>query len=196
MTTMDSKSLMRARMRSARNALTPGYRRLANVDIVAILKTELLARSASTIGAYLAYGGEADPLPCRSGWVAQGFRFPRVGPGGLLTFHEVDHEDELVAGYRGILEPTPHAPEVSLGSLDAILVPGLAFERRGVRLGQGGGFYDRVLARDDCPFSIGIAFAAQIVPSIPQAAHDQQVSCVVTEGGITQGDGWNSRSQL
>ena len=65
-----------------------------------------------------------------------------------------------------------------------MIVPGLAFTRRGDRLGQGGGWYDRVLAgvRDDC-VTIGVAFAPQLVDELPVEPHDRPVDLVVTEHG-------------
>ena len=76
--------------------------------------------------------------------------------------------------------PFPAEPR----SIDAVIVPGLAFSRDGDRLGQGGGWYDRLLAdlRDDCT-SIGVAFEDQLVDDLPTEEHDVQVDMVITEAG-------------
>ncbi|HEY5663063.1 MAG TPA: 5-formyltetrahydrofolate cyclo-ligase [Ilumatobacter sp.] len=76
------------------------------------------------------------------------------------------------------------APPDDPGAIDVVIVPGLAFTRRGDRLGQGGGWYDRVLAgvRDDC-VTIGVAFAPQLVDELPVEPHDRPVDLVVTEHG-------------
>lgn len=69
-------------------------------------------------------------------------------------------------------------------SIDAVVVPGLAFTASGWRLGQGGGWYDRLLSqvRDDCT-SIGVAFEIQLVDELPTEGHDVRVDMVITEAG-------------
>ena len=69
-------------------------------------------------------------------------------------------------------------------SLDVVIVPGLAFTRRGDRLGQGGGWYDRLLAElpDDCT-TIGVGFSIQLVDDLPVEPHDTRVDVVITEDG-------------
>ena len=84
-------------------------------------------------------------------------------------------------GAFGVREPFPEASEVRP---DVLLVPMLAFDRQGFRLGYGGGFYDRTLAllrQDGSPVAIGIAFAAQEVDRVPVAEYDQPLNWIVTE---------------
>ncbi|MDP6945673.1 MAG: 5-formyltetrahydrofolate cyclo-ligase, partial [Myxococcota bacterium] len=89
--------------------------------------------------------------------------------------------DGLVVGHRGLREPPPDAPGCVLEDLDALLVPGLGYDRWGHRLGQGGGFYDRLLQGKDATGIIGVAFAVQVVPTLPAAPHDVAVTEIVTE---------------
>jgi 5-formyltetrahydrofolate cyclo-ligase len=83
-------------------------------------------------------------------------------------------------GAFGIHEPLEHWPRVRP---DLLLVPLLAFDGRGHRLGYGGGFYDRTLALLNVP-AIGIAYAGQEVASLPDEPHDRRLDMILTEQGI------------
>jgi 5-formyltetrahydrofolate cyclo-ligase len=91
--------------------------------------------------------------------------------------------DGIIVRDNGAREPiTPSdAGTVETHHFDVILVPGLAFDRNGARLGQGGGWYDRVLADAPHVAAIGICFDCQMVPHIPSESHDRRVALVVTE---------------
>jgi|DewCreStandDraft_4_1066084.scaffolds.fasta_scaffold01664_14 5-formyltetrahydrofolate cyclo-ligase len=90
-----------------------------------------------------------------------------------------DPAADLVAGRYGVLEPRPELPIVAWESLDWLAVPGVAFDRRGGRLGRGAGHYDRILAATPA-FRCGVAFACQLVEAVPVAEHDLRVDAVVT----------------
>ena len=103
-----------------------------------------------------------------------------------LTFHIVESENELlpVPGFR-FREPDPNCCKlVELSAIDTVLIPGLAFTATGsVRLGRGGGFYDRLLSDPSLrAHRLGICFALQLRNSLPQEAHDQGVNEVITGG--------------
>jgi 5-formyltetrahydrofolate cyclo-ligase len=106
------------------------------------------------------------------------FAYPRAGDDGTLVFLLAC---EFQTGALGIREPmgTTIAP-----SPDLVLVPGLAFDTTGARLGRGKGFYDRWLAANPTVPSVGICFKCQIVESLPFEAHDARVSAIVTDEGI------------
>lgn len=98
--------------------------------------------------------------------------------------------DELQIGTWGIFEPPPSrwresGKQVVVSELEAVVVPGVAFDRNGRRLGNGAGYYDRLLAsvRDDAAL-FGVAFEAQVFPLIPIEAHDVAMDYVVTENRI------------
>lgn len=95
---------------------------------------------------------------------------------------EVHSTADLKRGPLGVWEPKP-APPLSLNELDVILVPGLAFALRdGARLGRGGGFYDRLLSRDQLRARlVGVAFHLQLLPDLPCEPHDVRVPDLVTE---------------
>jgi 5-formyltetrahydrofolate cyclo-ligase len=103
--------------------------------------------------------------------------------------------DELAIGMYRILEPKPelrHLPhkQVPVTELDLIIVPGVAFDRRGGRMGHGKGYYDKLLehARPDTPL-VALAFDCQLFPEIPTAAHDIFMDRIVTESGVVEGRG-------
>ena len=117
---------------------------------------------------------------------------PRVGSDGLDLYEVRDPDEDLVPGTWGIREPMQdRCPLADPGSVDFALVPGLAFDRRGRRLGYGGGFYDRLISgglSDRTPLVSG-AFGVQIVDEVPVGPNDVPVHAVVTEEGIYPEDG-------
>lgn len=138
--------------------------------------------------AYLALPYEADPSGAIALWRAQGVRVcvPRVDwatktmeaallgvPGG-----------ELVETRYALREPGPGAPVVAIGEIDLVVVPGVAFLRTGQRLGRGGGFYDRFLARlSPGARTVGLVLSCQLVDELPGEPHDMGVGVVITEDG-------------
>ncbi len=100
-----------------------------------------------------------------------------------------DLRRDVAPGYRGILEPQPrHTRAVVPEALDLALIPGVAFDLRGGRLGFGVGFYDRLLSRlaRDIP-TLGLAFDFQVVPRLPFEPHDMLLKAIVTEQRIIWG---------
>jgi 5-formyltetrahydrofolate cyclo-ligase len=114
--------------------------------------------------------------------------------GELELFHLQDM-DELAVGMYKILEPKPGLrglPEKRVGveELDLIMVPGVAFDRTGARMGHGFGYYDKLLqhARPDTPL-VALAFECQLFPEIPTQAHDVYMDKIVTEQAVYPGKG-------
>lgn len=95
----------------------------------------------------------------------------------ITTFADVE------PGYFGIREPKRgFCPPVAKEAIDLVVVPAVAFDRRGYRVGYGGGYYDRFLVGMDVP-RIGLAFSCQIIPEAPVDKYDQAVQGIVTEQG-------------
>ena len=111
----------------------------------------------------------------------------RINPGKHLSLHAFS--SATVRNRFGILEPPAEEPELDPGAVDMALVPGLVFDARGVRLGYGAGFYDRLLPtlRQDI-LIIGVTCDALIVPELPSEAHDVRMTHLVTESGVRQID--------
>ncbi|HEX2759812.1 MAG TPA: 5-formyltetrahydrofolate cyclo-ligase [Rhizomicrobium sp.] len=137
----------------------------------------------AVIGAYHALPEEADPALLLEALAARGrhIAFPRIVAKGLpLEYHRIPDGEMMSPGAFGIHEPLDHWPRVRP---DLLLVPLLAFDGRGHRLGYGGGFYDRTLALLNIP-AIGIAYAGQEVASLPDEPHDRTLDMILTEQGI------------
>jgi len=98
-----------------------------------------------------------------------------------LLLSELHGWDELSTGAYGILEPEPeHVRERSPGDVDIVLVPGIAFDRRGNRVGYGGGYYDGLLRRINGT-AVGLAYEFQVLDKVPREPHDVRVDAIATE---------------
>ncbi|MBI5197452.1 MAG: 5-formyltetrahydrofolate cyclo-ligase [Nitrospirae bacterium] len=100
-----------------------------------------------------------------------------------------DYDRELSPGYRGILEPVPSARRpVSMEQLDLMVLPLVAFDSRGHRIGYGAGYYDKLLSgiRGDRPVLVGLAYEMQEVENIAEEAHDVSMDWIVTEDRVIQ----------
>lgn len=118
---------------------------------------------------------------------------PRVVGAGAMEFIQVDAEwaINMEKGDHGVLQPRSGYGEALDGSQIgrlAVLVPGVAFDNRGARLGRGGGFYDRFLERtkDVDMLKIGVCWSMQIVPTVPTDPHDVHVDWICHEDGVTR----------
>jgi 5-formyltetrahydrofolate cyclo-ligase len=93
--------------------------------------------------------------------------------------------EDLVPGRYGVLEPAPEREPIALSELQLVMVPGVAFDAEGRRLGRGGGYYDRTFPVGAAgPVLVGLAFAFQLVEAVPAGPLDRRVDAVVTEQAI------------
>ncbi|MEW6104063.1 MAG: 5-formyltetrahydrofolate cyclo-ligase [bacterium] len=106
---------------------------------------------------------------------------PKVS-GEKLEIFEIKSLDEVKPGYCGILEPITKNP-VKLDDIELVIVPGIAFDKRGFRIGYGRGYYDRLLPLLFCK-KIGLAFSLQIVNKIPNTPKDIRIDKIVTEDRV------------
>lgn len=181
-----AKAALRARMLAARAALPPSLRAAAARRIRAQLRGVRELWTAERVLAYAAIGAEVDlddylaELANRHGG---GLHLPWVDGDELLAARVDDLQADLRPGWRGVREPAPEGRAATpLAELDAVIAPGVAFDRLGHRLGYGGGHFDRLLAglRADTVV-VGVAFDVQVVDDVPVEAHDVSVDVVVTE---------------
>jgi 5-formyltetrahydrofolate cyclo-ligase len=188
---------LRQQMRERRRVLESGVRQRAATRLAAHLLRLPYLRRARRVALYLPRDGEIDPggalglllargctcyLPVIRERPSAGLRFARYQPGMALRCNRF-----------GIPEPV-HRPgaAVSARQLDVILMPLVAFDAAGNRLGMGGGYFDRTLAflrgrrAWHRPRLVGVGFAFQQVPALPAAPWDVPLGCVVTEHGVLQ----------
>ena len=186
----DADRAARRRLRALRLSMPAAERAAAERAIAARLRRLGLARPGLRVAAYLAMPGEASLATFLA--VAAGARvyLPRISSRRrrTLEFVELAPGAELRRGPYGILEPPAHGRRARMATFDAVLVPLVAFDRDGHRLGMGAGYYDRALAsrRDRNrsyrrPKLVGIAYACQEIESITARAWDVALDAVVTE---------------
>ena len=186
-----AKREARQRARLARDGVHLVERRAAAHELSLILLSLTELASAKIVLAYAALPAELDPAPAVWRLRKRGVRiaYPRIEAPGVLGMHFVDHEVELVPGPFGLAQPSEHAPHVPHRLIDAVILPAVAFDEQGGRLGYGGGYYDRLLPmmRPDC-MRVGACFDEQVLAHIPVAEHDASVDVVVTPTRIIRPD--------
>jgi 5-formyltetrahydrofolate cyclo-ligase len=180
-----AKADLRRRMRQARDAIS-SHDRARMAEAVAQRLLELPeAASARTLLLFYSFGSEVGTGGIVARIRAQGkhLLLPYV-EGDAMEATEVREGDELIRAPYGAREPARRVP-IDPVEVDMVVTPGLAFDRRGHRLGYGGGFYDRYLARlRPGTVRVGIGFAVQVVDRVPAGPGDQRVDLVVTEAGV------------
>jgi 5-formyltetrahydrofolate cyclo-ligase len=182
----EAKRALRERVLQARDALAATTRARFGEAIVAALSAREDFRLARTVLLSLAFRSEWETRPLLETALALGKTAvaPRVNLASrMLELHTItDLERDVASGYKGIPEPLAHCRGVEPSAVDWVLVPGVAFDPRGYRIGYGGGYYDRLLPtlRDDARRIAG-ALELQIVERVPAAAHDLKVDVIVTE---------------
>lgn len=186
---LDLKAALRRRALAARDAVPePGAKSRAIRERLEALDGW---RRAGTLCTYVGVRSEVATLPLLADALAGGRRVAVPAcEGAQLRLVYLTALDELTPARFGLLEPSP---EVCLAdgracpveAVDLFVVPGVAFDRSGGRLGYGRGFYDRLLAgaRPDA-LRVGLAFEAQLVPSVPTDRFDLPMDLVVTERAV------------
>jgi 5-formyltetrahydrofolate cyclo-ligase len=178
------KPVTRRTVLSRRDALTPEERAVATARIAEEVEglLRVLPRGA-VVGLYAAKGTEVatDDIDRRARALGLRVAYPRVVDGvRRLAFAEVTIGD-LVGGRFGLREPAATAPEIVLADVAAFVVPGIAFDRGGGRIGWGHGHYDATLSAAPAAVRIGIAFECQVLDHVPRDPHDALLHHVVTE---------------
>ncbi len=179
-----AKRSARAEARSAREALDSAGRTKASSEAAHNLLALPELQDATLLLTYSALPAEIDPLPAVCTLRDRGVRiaYPRIESPGSLGVYGVARESDLVPGPFGLAEPREGTPALEPDSIDAVIIPGIAFDRGGTRVGYGGGYYDRLLPhlRPDC-VRIGLAFDEQVLSGLPAEPHDASVHLIVTQ---------------
>lgn len=187
----ETKRALRERVLAERDRAPSAFRAAAS----AAIGTSLAARgdfcAANTVLLTLSFGSEWDTLPLLLTALEQGKTvvLPRVDTATrmLELCRLTEPSRDVMPGYRGIPEPQPHCALIRAEAIDWVLVPGVAFDAAGRRLGYGGGYYDRLVPalRSDAKRIAG-AFELQMVDHVPAAPHDAPVQGIVTESRTLQ----------
>ena len=185
------KAELRQRFLAARAAMAPDERNAAARSIRDAVLSLPETGMAGTVAAYYSVGTEPGTrglvyaLWKRGSYVL----LPRLRPGGGLDWASYEGPDSLAPARHGLLEPTaPGRGEDAIGRASLVIVPALAVDSSGTRIGRGLGCYDRALARvPPAVPTIALLYDGELVDSLPAEPHDQQVSMVARPGtGITR----------
>jgi 5-formyltetrahydrofolate cyclo-ligase len=184
------KKELRTQLLSQRNALPPAYIQESSAEIQRLVMGMPVFQRANTIMLYVSMGSEV----CTDGMIQE---FLKLGKRvaipflhqqyGVMEASEIrDPNHELILGKFNTRVPKPEyfrpvPPEV----IDVIVIPAVAYDQQGGRLGYGGGYYDRYLQQvGPATTLIGINFACQVVETLPTLPHDMAVHYVISERGI------------
>ncbi|MEM1414184.1 MAG: 5-formyltetrahydrofolate cyclo-ligase [Myxococcota bacterium] len=179
------KHELRRRMKAVRGALPAAARKERSAKLAERLLALPELSGGPLVAAFVPIRGEVDLAPFLEGHRARGgtVALPRVDLEAqevVLHLHEAGAE--LAQGAFGIPEPSPAAPRVPRP--DVVLVPGLAIDPRGHRVGYGKGFYDRLLPELEGALRVAVAFDFQLVAEVPAASFDEPVDLVVTDARV------------
>ncbi|KQV24036.1 MULTISPECIES: 5-formyltetrahydrofolate cyclo-ligase [unclassified Kitasatospora] len=185
----NDKAGLRSRLLAERRELSPERREHAAARLAAHAGS--LARAGQTVAAYVSVGGEPGTRPLLDALRADGVRvlLPVLLPDNDLDWAEYQGPESLAPAGRGLLEPTgPRLGPDAVCAAELVLLPGLAVDRRGIRLGRGGGSYDRVLARltrrQADPVLATLLYDTELLDTVPAEPHDLPVHAVVTPSGV------------
>jgi 5-formyltetrahydrofolate cyclo-ligase len=181
-----AKAELRREMIARRDAL-PADVRSAVAEAIAARPSPVAAAPGAIVSGFMPMKGEINPLPLMKTFSGRGARLALpviAGRGRPLVMRAWNFGEPLVSGVWGIREPPVQAAEFEP---DIVLVPLVAFDRAGRRLGYGGGYYDltitRLRARKPI-VAMGIAYAVQEIAEVPAAPHDAALDLVLTEREI------------
>ena len=185
---MTSKQILRGKLLRRLSRQTEAQRRAQSQIILRRLRWLAAYRRAKTILCYVAIGGEVETRPFLTRALADGKRVAVpvvIGNGHRMVAAEIRDTERDLARKSRFGVPVPGNPirrRIPVDRLDLVVVPGVGFDRNGLRLGRGGGHFDRFLGRLPARIPrVGLAFGFQIVPQLPSKPHDRPVTLLVTD---------------
>jgi 5-formyltetrahydrofolate cyclo-ligase len=188
----EQKRELRKSMRVLRAAVPPGERMEAGRRIIEIILSGRPPIPApgpgSVVAMYVSDGGEPDFIPylpqlTRAGIVCS---FPAFR-GDQMEFYAAAQASDFAVGAYGLYEPEPTTPPIPGGKIDLMLLPGMAFDRSGGRLGRGKSYYDRFLTQIDPgrrPLAVGTCHDFQVIDHVPTDVGDVRMDFLVTPSGL------------
>jgi|Deesub1362B_J571_1020462.scaffolds.fasta_scaffold00087_66 5-formyltetrahydrofolate cyclo-ligase len=186
-----NKSLLRKEIIKKRDSIKPELRRDKSRLIQKRLTVLKEYREAKTVLLFASFDSEVDTSGIIDDALQRGKRvvLPKVDTEEKrLALYSIKTRTELKPGFKGIPEPDSLPErEVSLEEIDFILVPGVAFDENGGRLGYGGGYYDKLLGGlNRKPHLVAVAFEEQILEKVPVSNHDIRIPKIVTDQRIIE----------
>lgn len=178
------KRELRGQLRAQRDAMDVTHRAACAKLASQYISGHAMWRSAHVVACYLPHESEFDPIFIARAAIAAGKKLvcPRVVK-KHLEFHSWREDDAVEATIGGVLQPLTSAEPCATGDIDLFLTPLLGCGVSGIRLGYGGGFYDRVFANTS-GFRLGLGFDMQRVTDWAVEAHDQRLNGYLSESGL------------
>jgi 5-formyltetrahydrofolate cyclo-ligase len=178
-----AKASLRKQIHGALRKISPAARLAMSAQVRNRLKEQALWKNAASVLFFAPLPDELDVWPLLEDALAdkKTATLPRFdsASNGYVACRVQNLRSEMVSGQFGIREPGANCVEIPLNRLDLVLVPGVAFDLQGRRLGRGRGFYDRLLADVD-GIKCGIAFDEQVVDEVPAGLRDVQLNFILT----------------
>jgi len=183
---MNDKAGLRRQYIDARGGFSHGARVGANMSITQRVLSSEAFKAASCVMVYADFGGEASTSDIIRGALSMGKRIylPVSDAESVkLAPYEIKRVGDLALGSYGIFEPDKNiCKPVEISNIDFVLVPGLAFDLQGYRLGYGKGYYDRFLPLlKEYAITAGLAYEFQVVVRLPRETHDVKVKMLFTD---------------
>lgn len=177
---MEEKRLLRKKMADQRRQMSPEIKQDLDRRLCQSLQELITERRPKVVHTYLPMPMEVDFLPVIAAMPAEGIRIvvPKSLSRGQLEHLVLESFDQLEDGIFGTKHPVAGIPYS--GPYDLIIVPGLAFDRHGNRLGYGGGYYDRFLPAHPETHKIALCYDFQIVEDLPLEPHDVQLDALLS----------------
>lgn len=178
-----AKQELRKRMRGLRRVMPEAACAARSLAICERLSGLPAFERAAVVVGYAAFRKEADPSAALRSAERAGKRvgLVRIDDGGGLALHAYAQGDPLEDNAFGIAEPQANAPRIAHADVDLVIVPALAVDARGHRIGYGHGYYDRLLPALTRAFKVAIAYDFQLLAEAPDTHGDAAVDCVVTD---------------
>lgn len=179
------KNQLRKDIIKKRNNLDEKYINKASMQIINNILSQPKLHDAKVVFSYMPFGNEADIMPLNQ-WLLDNDKclcIPRTKNGFQMDAVIVENlNDRLIKNNYGIMEPASSVQAIEIEKIDLVLVPGVAFDKQGNRLGHGKGYYDRFLALcDEHTDFWGIAYSFQLLDYIPCTPYDIMMHKVITE---------------
>ncbi len=180
---MPDKTFLRKALLGKRRNIPPLLRRMKSRRIFRKLSREPVFQKAKHVAFYYGIAPEVETkLFLQKILKDKKIYLPRIDPKKSLVLCRVRSlSKDLKKGAYNIMEPKAFCEKRPAGQMDIIILPGVAFDRKGGRLGQGGGYYDRLLRKIKKVVKLGLCFREQVVKKVPMEAHDVRMDRVITD---------------